>query len=122
MSTIDEIRDTTPNQLARMADCDAPDSQLSPGAIFLSNVRDAFLERYDDGSYDDDTACEIADDAPSIYTYTLWKQFTDLAAWQEDISDLSDPSGDMNRNASIALYMIAERLVRALHAEMEAGR
>jgi hypothetical protein len=77
------------------------------------------LERIANGEEPNDVASSIADEAPDYRTYTCWMEFTDLAAWQEDISELGDPSAeDLTVTvASRALYIIAERLVYALIAE-----
>jgi hypothetical protein len=42
------------------------------------------------------------------------QEFTDLCAWQEDITDYTEPTGDFIKDAGVALMIIAERLVRAL--------
>ena len=107
-------------QLARLADCMDPDSHTSPGAQFLERVQDDYRERVEDGSYDEDeTPHEIADGAVPIYTHKLWETFTDLGAYQEDPSELGAESDDMTRAAGVCLYMIAERLVRALAEQDE---
>lgn len=105
-------------QLARLADCASPDSLESAGAAFLVNVADTWQERASDGSYDrDDTPWEIADAAPSVYTFTRWQEFTDLAAWQEDADEVGGLPADMTDAAGVCLYLIAERLVNALTDE-----
>lgn len=119
--------------LADMAMTTCPDSLDSAGAEFLTAVRSDVVEqlRYlvDTAAPEDDpidpaelaelgrqhdVLTEVADGAPSIYTFQKFRQFTDLAAWQEDISDYADGETDMEKMAGIALYMIAERLVSAL--------
>lgn len=120
-------------QLASLADVNSPDSLESAGAEFLSRVRNSVIESLEyvvseHADYDlldvvatvRDDGHEIADGAPSIYTFERFKQFTDLAAWQEDISELSDGSAaNMEALAGIALYVIAERLVDALLDALE---
>jgi hypothetical protein len=124
LAIVADIQDWSAFRLANEADVTTPDSDTSEGARFLRSVRDATLETltgmglFEMDSFD---AHQIADDAPSIYTYTRWLQFTDLAAWTEDISELSDGSTDMEAMAGVALYIIAERLVGVIvEAVMEA--
>ena len=113
--------------LANMADTHCPHSLESEGASFLSSIRDAVAEQLDYlsadaedmeeliGTFrDNGSDSEIADAGPSIYTFQRFKEFTDLCAWQEDISDYAGDETDMEKLAGIALYMIAERLVSAL--------
>jgi hypothetical protein len=103
-------------QLARLADCLDPDSTESPGAAFLDGVEADYWERREDDDYDaDDTPHEIADAAVPVYTHDLWATFVDLGAYQQDPSELGADVSDMTQCASVALYMIAARLVRALH-------
>lgn len=107
-------------QLARLADCMDPDSDDSPGARFLDRVEADYRERIEDESYDeDDTPHEIADSAVPVYAHDRWQTFVDLGAYQEDTTDLGDDGSDLTQSAGVALYMIAERLVRALHEENE---
>ncbi len=116
----DEIKSFTAYRLANEAEVTCPDSPESAGAVFLTSVRDATVELLEykpdvepsDLDYDG-AVHEIADGAPSCYTYTRWMQFTDLAAWQEDIEEYGPPE-DMNQGAAIALLEIARRLVNTL--------
>lgn len=131
----------TVNQLAGRAGCAAPpaadtDSPVRDhaGAQFLSGVRDAVWDLLSDldtddlmrlaadpsdvGWVDDDGRVhEIADGAPSVYTYRRWAQFVDLAAFTEDTTDLAGENADVTSLAGIALYQIAERLAYALLTE-----
>lgn len=115
-------------ELSKMADCADPDEgrsrfqrKWSPGAVFLSGVRDAVVEAIRDGQITDDDSWDdngighrIADDAPDDYTYDCWREFTDLAAWQEE-NEFGDGWGnDLTKAARVALYQIADRLVHAL--------
>jgi len=110
--------------LQDLADCMAPDSKESAGAKFLANVRDDTLERVQGISMDDfereteDLTHEIADAAVPVYTGEKWATFTDLGAYQEDVFESSGGSTDMDQLGSVALCMIAERLVSALLAEL----
>lgn len=109
-------------QLARLADCGEPDTEHSPGARFLESVRDAVDEmiEYSKPAGMDEVADgirEIADGAPDVYTAARWAQFVDLAAWQEDLSEIGGGGEDMTGNAGLALYLIAERLATKLTTE-----
>lgn len=106
-------------RLAGMAECASPDSPDSPGVRFLLRVASDFAERVADGEeYDDDAAYdmahEVADAAVPIYTHERWVTFVDLAAYNEDPSELGADASDMTELAGVCLYLIAERLVRVL--------
>lgn len=125
--TLAEI--TTRNAYALCADADTstPDNDDSTGAAFLAGVRDAVIEHFDgltedprnvlDSLTDGDAAHEIADSAVPVYTYQRWQTFTDLGAWDEDVSEYAE-GGDLTSAAAAALYMIATRLVRSLADEL----
>lgn len=110
-------------QLAHLADCGSPDDLDSAGAIFLRSVASAADEIIDtyreektpEDRYDYDSEIhQAADNAPDVYTHQRWLEFVDLAAYQENLDDLGGTSGDMERDAGVALYIIAERLLHAL--------
>lgn len=103
------LNDLSVYTLANLADCVSPSN--AHGIDFILNIRTAFIEAqgYD---YDEDSHSEIVNDAPSVYTHTMWAQFADLCAWNEDVSEYGD--GDMNTLAMYALCAIADRLVYAL--------
>ena len=135
------FRHLTTWHLANLAGCGSPDRpdgigvsppadlstvDPSPGAKFLRSVADDLAERIAYVFADLDPAgCdlarelegevqEVADAAPSVYTFTRWQEFTDLAAWQEDATELGASADDLTGAAGVALYMIAERLALAL--------
>lgn len=133
------IEQATLYRLATDADCGIPDSSDSPGAGVLFTVRTMVLESWADAMPSDergdvrdlldvdwsDTAHNIADAAPSVYTHELWSQFVDLAAYQEFdevVSDgllevSSDSTNDMGPSFTIpatCLYSIARRLASVL--------
>jgi hypothetical protein len=123
---IAEIKDWT-FYLSSLADCGSPDSTESAGFEFLASVRDNVLDRLDPDTWDDradfervtqDLASEIAGEAPDYRTYTKWRQFVDLCAFQEDLDDWGGASGDWDKDSDSALVMIAERLVGALLGEI----
>lgn len=102
--------------LARLADCHDPDTMTSPGARFLDRVESAFLDME---TPDEDRFGEEADQLVPIYTHERWQVFVDLCAYEEDISEFGDYGDDLTRAAGVALYMIAERLLRALYEEAQ---
>lgn len=138
------FRDLSTWHLANLAGCGSPDRPdgigvsppadlstvaPSPGALYLRSVADDLAERIayafaddDPRQYDPgelpymlaDELHEVADAAPSIYTGARWAEFADLAAWDEDPSDIGGWPADLNDAAGMALYMIAERLAWAL--------
>lgn len=134
-NAITAINELDAFQLAGMADVQGPDSLESAGAKFLTSIRRSFAEQIEyfaesseaDNAEDlanefrdsADECTEIADSAPSVYTYERFHEFTDLAAWQEDISDYVSGESDMEKLAGIALYVIAERLLSELVTYVE---
>jgi hypothetical protein len=96
-----------------------PDSIDSPGAKFLERVESNIIERRGEGSLDEDSIHELADSAVPIYTHERWQVFVDLGAYQEDVSEIGASSEDLTQCAAVALYLIADRLARAL---MDEGR
>jgi hypothetical protein len=128
--TLAGIKNRTAFSLATDAECVGPDTATSAGAVFLTSVRDAFVEAIEDGGLvageDDDSGriSEIANNAPDVYTATKWAEFVDLAAWQEesDTSDLVEADASMDDKASVCLYIIAERLCHTLLAELAGAR
>ena len=121
MSKIQDIKDRSVYWLAKDADCLEPDSDTSPGAQFLADVRDAMVEAIESNELDEDDDAsdlirEIADQAPDVYTHPRWKEFTDLGAWQEE-PESGDWPEDLTDTAGVALYQIAERLCHSLLAE-----
>jgi len=105
----------------------------SPGAKFLRSVADDLDWRIKYYFVDDprehdprehepwelvdllaDEIAEVADGAVPVYTGERWAVFADLAAWQEDTTEYGATGDDLTAAAGIALYVIAERLARAL--------
>lgn len=109
--------------LAGMGVCASPDRPGSPGAVFLEDVALDTIDRADeiDGERFDhaDLAHEIADAAVPIYTHTIWSTFVDLAAYNEDPTELGVDGSDMLQAAKVCLYMIAERVAMAVLDEIE---
>jgi hypothetical protein len=122
-TVVADIRAMTAWNLSSLAGCADPDRLDSEGAVFLIHVRDSVLELWEDGDYDrtDSQAWDysgevasIADNAPDVYTYTRWKEFVDLAAWQEEPEVTGEWPNDLTEAAAYALYQIADRLAWAL--------
>lgn len=96
-------------QLANLAGVACPDSVESPGAQFLRGVESAAED-----VADPDDVGEVADGCVPVYTHERWQVFVDLAAFNEDPSELGGDSADLTQAAGVALYMIAERLLAVL--------
>lgn len=141
--TLPTFRDLTTWHLANLADCGSPDRpdgigcappadlstvQPSPGAKFLRSVADDLAGRikyyFKGGDLDPraadlerelgDEVHEVADGAVPVYTGERWAVFADLGAYNEDPDDIGGWPADLTDAAGAALYMIAERLARAL--------
>lgn len=114
--TLDDIKQLNAYQLSDYAGCECPTNSETDGADFLVNVRDALVEvvenAEDVNDLDSDDWWEVADGAPSVYTYRMWREFVDLGAFAEDVSDFE--ARDLNQMAAIALWQIADRLCNAL--------
>lgn len=108
--------DATPWQLAHEAGCASPDSATSPGALWLVQVAEAANEWHDYSDDRDDAPHQIVDGLVPIYTAERWRVFTDLAAWQEDVTEFG-PIEDMEQAAGVALYLIGSRLATAVIEE-----
>jgi hypothetical protein len=130
MPTTYDPTSATSWQLARLAECADPDAhdgygfddppdprpEGSPGAQFLRAVAHGVADHLAEGDDDDpsDAAHEIADSAVPIYTHERWQVFTDLAAYQEDPSELGAAADDLTAAAGTCLYIVARRLAEAL--------
>ena len=123
MSTIDEINELAAYTLAGMAEVAGPDAIDSPGAIFLTDIRDEVVEAFEEsGEISEQKHGEIADGAASVSTHVKWQQFVDLCAYREDLSEFGEPTkGGIEGVADLALYCIAHRLVTAIVNEIQEG-
>lgn len=128
VTILEDIEGYTSYTLAGMANCSAPDSLSSPGARMLDSVRDGVVDLIKRGEitlddFDDNGQLhEVADGGPSIYnTHTLWREFVDLAAYQEEPEFDEDWGTDLNKAAATALYQICSRLAFALADEWRDG-
>ena len=119
--------------IARPAECSRPDGNEKLGADFLTSLFTDFLyiAQNDvavsggDDAYDIRRSLErfewheTADGAIPIFTHQKWQTFVELGAYDEDVSELvtfRKVTGEDVANA--ALYIIADRLLRALSEEL----
>lgn len=104
-------------QLTTLADCGRPESSRGHGAQFLECVQADTIDAIERGELDERRVHEISDGAPSVYTHERWVEFVDLCAYQEDVREYVTDESNPTSMAGVALYLIAERLVRALAIE-----
>lgn len=122
---IDTINNFSAYRLANMADVASPDALDSPGAKFLSHVRDALVEWVEynrDEAIEalsekaQDDALEQVDACVPVYTHQLWQTFTDLSAYDDESAGEFDGS-TMTEQVSYVLARIGERLFVVLAEE-----
>lgn len=126
---ITATENTTRNayELANAGEAYCPDGEGSAGAQWLVFLQTMADERWaywaDEGelpdSVDDDRVndCihELADAHVPIYTGERWVIFTELGAYREDLAELGyETVTDMTEAAGVALYIVAERVLRFL--------
>lgn len=86
-------------ELASSMEFSAPDSLESPGAKFLSQIRDEFLESLElDWGYD---VNDVVDAAVPLNTYDAWKVFLDLELYH---SIDTPEEGNMTEKAYAMLF------------------
>ncbi|ATI18853.1 OCR-like antirestriction protein [Streptomyces phage Diane] len=135
MNILEEIENYGPYKLSELADCASPDSSTSEGSDFLATVRDDVIDKIQnqidwDGKLSslsdlialerDRIQDEASDSAPDVRTHTMWREYVDLCAYQEDLTEFGTPTDDtMEGRARLALTSIAHRLVSALLDEIE---
>ncbi|WJN63166.1 Ocr-like antirestriction protein [Streptomyces phage phiScoe44] len=132
--SIETIKDLKFWHLSHMVDVTSPDGEDSPGASFLKGIRDSVVEQVEylveQGSTVEEAVesiryngsdSEIADGAVPIYTYLKWQTFTDIAAWEVDLAEITDVSEpmDLDKQSNLALYLVASNLVSMLLDEAE---
>jgi len=112
--SIERMKALSAGELAIMAGCGFPDSNESIGALTLTGIRDDLAECVLGGWWTEDSAYELADNAPSVYTAIMWSQFVDLALYSsehvEDMGDLISP----NALPALSIYKMALTLVQSL--------
>lgn len=117
-------RNWTAQRLAATAECGGPQAPDSPGARFLTRVRDAVIEEWEYLGPRPDRRDAVLADLPDVldacmpvYTSDLWATFVDLAAYDEDLDDLGVGASDASTMTTLAgacLYAIAERVATAV--------
>lgn len=123
--TLDEIKELTGYALAQMAGVSSPDSQESPGAVFLTDVRDWYIEHRDDIRADEDKINQVGQmdtsaGAVDHRTYQAWCAFTDLAIWQNNDLDQFENSWkweDISDAIYFGLGETAESLARLIYED-----
>lgn len=120
---LNEINELTAYDLARMVDdtgVSTPDSDTSPGAEFLTSIRDAVTEYFDHQPDHVDSDVEWSEEIDSsvpVYTHQVWKTFIDVTAYQ---TEWAEEQSELSTQAAMAtLAMLAEELAQALHAEIQ---
>jgi hypothetical protein len=106
-------------ELSKIGDCASPDSLTSPGAELLDNVRINLIDLLQHDAEAVVPVAEIADSSLSVYTHTIWLQFADLRAYDEDISDYMALGSTMTQQAQFALAYLAERVIVELCGLLE---
>ena len=113
-------------QLSRLAGCGVPDGANSAGGRFLASVRDDVIDKlsfYLTHASDPDVSApcwrevqdEIADGAPDVMSAERWREFVDLAAWQETPEKTEGwMASTLTDIAAEALSQIAYRLAGEL--------
>ncbi len=112
------MRAYTIAELTDMGDCYSADTDFS--REFLMDIVDSVSEAIREGRFEsedsNDVAFEIADGCVPFRTHEVWTVFTDLGGYNEDVSDLEYEFDPNNKDglAMTALFMIAERIVKAI--------
>lgn len=101
-------------ELADMTSAMNPNTATSAGAKWLVDVHNAWANVRKSYGYIDLMVFETADGIVPVSDYDCWEVFTDLGAWQIDLSDYSPSLEDLTSVARLALYAIAEELIIAL--------
>lgn len=126
-------REASPYYLASPADCASPDNADSPGATFLTAVRDATLAVWGEDSDSDDYTGEASRIAGlnsdggvfTIWTDGQWATWVDLAMWQEDLSEYFGreiPTDKLSDLPAIVAGIIGERLSLAIFSSLIEAR
>jgi len=132
MNVLGQIKQYSAYRLSELADTGSPDDHGSDGAVFLTDVRDDLVDRIQHHLNDGDELGdvldsegerirnEVSDSAPAVSTHLKWKQFVDLTAYTEDLSDHGTPTDNTPGGwADMALVQIAYRLLDVLMDEIE---
>ena len=108
-------------ELARMGECAQPDSEDSVGGKWLRTVEgmaaNDIMEELDGiDPYDLlDVITNVADSTVPVWsTHQLWQIFVDLCAYETDLYGSATERTNMTDRASLALFLIANRLITEL--------
>lgn len=135
MTTIDGIKKLRTHDLASLAECLAPDPHESAGIAFLERIRNAVLDHVEKGLAETGEVVsefirwereaiqdDVANKAPSQDTPRKWREFVELGAYREDLSDMGTPTDTTPGGwAEVAIFKIAFRLVSNLLTEIQEG-
>lgn len=123
MAFLQDLKDASPYELARIAGCASPDSRTSPGAEILREVRDAVVERWEAGRFDWDSSNadgDLIDECAAegiipTYVHERMMLFVDLGAYAEsnDHTQHGHWSGTFEDMAAEAIEQITYRAASA---------
>lgn len=130
MATYDQtevsaIADETAWKIANRADVSCPNTEES--RKFLESLRDNVLALTREIAAEDwdreypDRIAETADNAPSVYTWTVWQEFIGLSAWQFDPDWDESETATMEDRARVRLYVIAEIIAGSIAHDISAS-
>ena len=95
-------------ELARRLDVSRPESLDSPGAKFLTEIQDRFLEYVVQGDDWDHDVSEVVDLATPDYNYQAWLVYIDLGVYQW--SEVDCPEGSMTDMMYAQLHSLGAHL------------
>jgi hypothetical protein len=124
MDITERINHYDPPTLARLAECAEPDSRVSEGADFLALVRDKVVDLVQEygevAPYREAIQDAAAEAGKSADLGVKWRQFVDLGAYKENLTEFGTPSPDTPEgHADLALFFIGFRLAKTLLDEIE---
>jgi len=116
-----DIETLNSHQLAALAGTPSPDSHNSPGASYLGRLKDTICDSYryateHNNTFDSDDLHQIVDGCVPVYTHELWTAFTDLAAYEQDVSEYGYEyvPDRPEQYPATALYMVGMALASEL--------
>jgi hypothetical protein len=117
MPNYDIIQAYSPEQLAHLAGCGAPDSEHSIGGDFLAEIRDRVIAIVKQGGILEEDVLLLVQHSQSVFLHGKWRQFAELEGYKEDLSDYEFERVD--QVAGMALQQIGERLAYALTNKLD---
>jgi len=94
---------------------------------FLESLRESVLALTDEIDAEDwdreypDRIAETADNAPSVYTWTVWQEFIGLSAWEFEPEWDESETETMEDRARVRLYVIAEMIASSIARDISAS-